>query len=375
MPDRQVLISSDSHIMERPELWVERLSEPFRERLPAELQPQALAGRAAAPEPEPTGAPVARRSHRGHAGAGTDRNKRVAEMDRDGISAEVIYPTKASQIFRMEDAELQEACFRAYNDELLDYCSVAPDRLYGLGLISVYNVDNAIKELERCRTAGMVGASVWMTPHPDLPFSRSDHYDRFWAAAQDFEAPISLHAQTGFDGQSTVSRANRPQAGAKSYVRTAVNKRIDLATDALLDLVYDGTLERYPRLRIVIAECEIGWLPTYLTEWDLNTRRFSEFFEGDIEPHMSLAPSEYFARQIYATFLEDEVGAHSLSWWKTGQENCMWSTDFPHSRTSWPYSRELIKEELGFLPQGTITKIVHDNVIRLYGLEVPEQAA
>ena len=85
-----------------------------------------------------------------------------------------------------------------------------------------------------------------------------------------------------------------------------------------------------------------------------------------------MLPSEYFARQIYATFLDDEVGGHALEWWEAGQNNCMWSTDFPHSRTSWPNSRELLEQEIGFLPDDVIKKVVEDNAIRLYDLKVPK---
>lgn len=371
----RVLISPDSHIIERSELWTERLPDPFKDRLPAEYRPRPRRQRdepsASAPAAEQGGASADRRSNTPIFGAGIDPNKRIPEMERDGLTAEVLYCTQAMQMFHLEDAPLQEACFRAYNDELLDYISVAPDRLYGIGLISVYNIENAVKELERVRKAGLVGAMVWMTPHHELPFSRSDHYERFWAAAQDLGVPVSLHINTGFDFISLTPHEKR--GGAKGYVRAAVNERIQLAADALLDLIFSGTFERYPRLKIVIAECEICWIPTYLQQWDFNIRRYSE--RGAVEPKLSLMPSEYFARQIYATFLEDEVGGHSLEWWKAGQENCMWSTDFPHSRTSWPHSRELLEKEIGFLPEEVIQKVVHDNAIRLYGLKIPEPVA
>jgi predicted TIM-barrel fold metal-dependent hydrolase len=369
----RVLISPDSHIIERPELWVERLPEKFRDELPDEYRPRPARqnGGEAKALPRQSGASADRRSNTPIFGAGIDPNKRVGEMEQDGLTAEVLYCTKAMQMFHLEDEDLQEACFRAYNDELHEYCSVARDRIYGIGLISLYNIDHAIKELQRCRNAGMVGAMVWMTPHPDLPFSRSEHYERFWAAAQDLNMPVSLHINTGWDFISLTPHEKR--GGAKGYVRAAVNERIELAADALLDLIFTGTFERYPRLKIVIAECEICWLPTYLQQWDFNIRRYSE--RGPVEPKMSLMPSEYFARQIYATFLEDEVGGHSLEWWKAGQENCMWSTDFPHSRTSWPHSRELLEKEIGFLPEPIIQKVVHDNAIRLYGLKIPEPVA
>src|SRR5690242_16922703 len=121
----RVLISPDSHIIERPELWVERLSEPFKERLPEEYRPrpprQGNGGAPPTPAVEQGGASADRRSNTPILGAGIDPNKRIPEMERDGLTAEVLYCTKAMQMFHLEDAPLQEACFRAYNDELVDY--------------------------------------------------------------------------------------------------------------------------------------------------------------------------------------------------------------------------------------------------------------
>jgi predicted TIM-barrel fold metal-dependent hydrolase len=247
-----VLIDSDSHVRESPELWVERLPAAFRDRAPR-----------FSPEEAPPGA--------------TDSTFRIPEMEQDGVFATVLYTSKGMNMFHMEDAALQEACFRVYNDWLTEYCSVAPDRLYGIGLISAYNIDNALKELEHCRKAGMAGAMVWMTPPPSLPFSRADHYDRLWAAAQEMDIPINLHVNTGFDHISlyggsdprSSSRAADPDTtpeqaqreGMWEYCHAAVNERTENVSNALLELIFAGVLDRYPRLRLVLAETEIGWLP------------------------------------------------------------------------------------------------------------------
>ena len=183
----EVLISADSHVMESPDLWNERLPGEFRD---------------AAPDFSDGG-----ESLRGHPG-GSNPNERVNEMEADGVSAEVLYPTLGLRLFGIEDRKLQEACCRIYNDWLLEYCEAAPDRLVGVGLIPTFDVDYAIGELERCRKAGLRGAEVWQTPYPEASFA-SDHYDRLWAAAQDLEVPVSLHISTG-------PRPRRGPAGAET---------------------------------------------------------------------------------------------------------------------------------------------------------------
>ena len=113
------------------------------------------------------------------------------DMEQDGVSAEVLYPSLGLGLYCIEDAEFQEALFRTYNDWLIDYCQKVPDRLYGIALISMYNIEHAITEMERCKKQGVVGTMIWQVPDPKLPFT-SEHYERFWAASQDLELPIHL---------------------------------------------------------------------------------------------------------------------------------------------------------------------------------------
>ena len=172
-----VIISSDSHVMEPVDLWKKGVPEKYRADAP--LFPPHKVGE----------------GFQHHAG-GWDPHARIKEMEKDGLSAEVLYPTLMLDLFALDDAGMQEACFRVYNDWLAAYCSVDTNRLIGVPAIPVYNIDVGIKELERCRKAGLKGAIIWQAPHPDLPF-HSSHYDKFWAAAQDLDTPVSLHILTG----------------------------------------------------------------------------------------------------------------------------------------------------------------------------------
>ena len=169
----EVLISSDSHVIEPAGLWKENLPKAFRDLVPD------LGG-----------------ARRNDAPGGMDKSERVNEMTRDGVSAEVLYPTHGLKTLVLGDRDLEEACARVYNDWLMDYCSAAPDRLIGLALLSTYRIEAAVAELERCRNGGMAGVMVWQVPAPELPFT-SRHYDPLWARAQDLDMPISLHILSG----------------------------------------------------------------------------------------------------------------------------------------------------------------------------------
>jgi hypothetical protein len=92
---------------------------------------------------------------------GWDPIERQGDMVTDGVAAEVLYPSLGLGLYCVEDAALQEGLFRTYNDWIIEYCQKVPDRLYGVALISMYNVDHAIAEMERCKKQGVVGTMIW----------------------------------------------------------------------------------------------------------------------------------------------------------------------------------------------------------------------
>ena len=332
-----VIISADSHVMEPVDLWKKGVPEKYRDAAP--LYP-----------PHKLGEGFQQRE------GGWDPNARITEMEIDGLSAEVLYPTLLLKLYALHDAGLQEACFRVYNDWLIDYCSVARDRLIGVAAISLYDVDHAVTELERCRRAGLRGAVIWQAPHPDLPF-HSKHYDRFWAAAQDLEAPVSMHILTGHSYHA------KERKGIEHY-RGSVNLKLMDVVNALFDFIFYGVLERHPGLKLVAVENESGWLPFMVQQWDYYYRRF----RAVNPPPITKAPGEYVREQVYSCFFNDSVCGRSLEWW--GADNLMWSNDFPHPNSTWPNSLEVIRRDLGHLPVETQRKVLAENVCRLYGLDM-----
>jgi predicted TIM-barrel fold metal-dependent hydrolase len=337
----EILVSGDSHVTEAPDFWVNNLPSQFKDQAPA------FGGR-----------PNDAKAKDGRPG-GSDPHARLEEMQVDGVSAEVLYPTYALRLFGLDDARLQEACFRLYNDWLIEYCQVNVNRLVGVPCIAIYDVDHAVKELERCRKAGLQGALIWQAPHPDLPF-HSDHYDRFWDAAQALDAPISLHILTGHNYSKTLDTRT-----IESY-RGSVNLKTADAADGLFEFIFYGVLERFPGLKLVVVENEIGWLPFMLQQWDYYYHRFVKVNP----PPITMQPSAYFDRQIYASFFNDAVGTQLLAHW--GQDNCMWSNDYPHANSTWPHSRDVIARHLGHLPADVRAKLVRGNCLKLYQLAVPE---
>src|SRR6266567_7873238 len=180
-------ISADSHMAEPPDLWETRLPGQFRDRAPH------------FPNVKPY------ESFQHIRAGGWDPHERLRDQAYDGISAEVLFPTLGYASYAVGDRELEEACVRVYNDWLTEFCSVAPDRFWGLGMISLWNIDNGIKELERCKRAGMRGAAIGLCPAVELPYS-DDHYDRFWSACEDLGMSLNLHINSGPGAKQAESR-------------------------------------------------------------------------------------------------------------------------------------------------------------------------
>ena len=329
------IISADSHIQEPEDLWVKNLPPSLKGRYPT----------------------FPKRNSPGEKPGGWDPKARISEMETDGVSAEVLYPTLGLRLFAMEDAECQEACFKIANDWMIDYCKVTPGRLIGIPMISLYNIKNAIKELERCKQAGMVGCLIWQVPPEHLSF-KTDYYDPFWEAAAELNMPVNLHILTGFN----YSRFERK--GLDTY-KTAVNDKVNDAANTLFDLVFTGVLARFPKLKLVYVENECAWLPFYQHEWD---KYYTRFKTKVPLPFMKKLPGEYIDEQVYATFFSDPCGGQLMN--RFGQDTFMWSNDYPHAASPWPHSRDVIAAELGHLPKEVLRKVVRENVIKLYNLKI-----
>jgi predicted TIM-barrel fold metal-dependent hydrolase len=371
------LISSDSHVSEPPDLWVERIDTKYRDRAPRVMlnpegqegaylvyegyPPHNLAiGLRAGRTPEELAAFLKTGTYADARPGGWDPAQRLPDMELDGVEAEVLYTTLGFRLFWLKDAELQRACFRVYNDWLAAYCSYAPKRLKGLALISLYDPKEGARELERCAQLGLKGAMIWCSPPADQPYSLKS-YDPFWAAAQDLDMPVSLHAITGME-RIPWEYSPEKRAMRQTVTPHEIEKSFSI-------LILSGVLERFPRLKIVSAENNCGWLPYYLQRMDRGFARFGP--SGTVTPwptKLTLRPSEYFRRQMYCTFIDDSFGVASRHW--IGVDNVMWSSDYPHTASTWPHSRDIIERDFKDVSEVEKRKIVRENVAQLYGFDL-----
>jgi predicted TIM-barrel fold metal-dependent hydrolase len=194
---------------------------------------------------------------------------------------------------------------------------------------------------------------IWCSPPESQPYS-SDIYDPFWAAAQELKMPVSLHAITGMGMESQYNWGER-------YMRaTVLSHEVEKSFSVL---IFSGVLDRFPQLQIVSAENNIGWLPYYLQRMDraFERQRVSAGFTN------KLKPSEYFQRQMWATYIDDFVGVASRHF--IGVDKLMWSSDYPHQASTWPHSQEVVARDFKDASADDKFKITRANAARLYGFD------
>jgi predicted TIM-barrel fold metal-dependent hydrolase len=265
-------------------------------------------------------------------------------MDGDGIAIAVLYATSAlffgplDPIEALRDVEFVAACQRAYNDWLSEYCRAHPDRLFGMAAVPLQDVDLAVAEAERA--IGQLGLKgVFIRPSAYLGELPLNHraYDRFWAACQDLDVPVSLHPAVHTDtagacrkfglvrehpNLSVTNGAIDDEHGG-SALGQAVGNTVDMIV-SLGRLLMGGVCERFPRLRLIFLESGGGWCPTQLERMDEQVEAYSA--EGRA---LSVLPSEYFRRQCYISFDPGEWNL-AASARHIGADRILWASDYPH---------------------------------------------
>jgi predicted TIM-barrel fold metal-dependent hydrolase len=275
---------------------------------------------------------------------------RLQDMDRDGLAASVVYGP-LSLGFPIADPELQTACHAAWNDWAVEeFNAAAPDRLCALAFLPGHSPEAAAAELERCAALGHRGA-ILDAFRVDLG---DPAWDRLWAAAEHTGLPISFHINGGISPRLSY-RIGKWQSAAYA---TLLPMQLD---EPLATMVFSGALERHPGLRLVLAESGIGWLPYFLTRMDGEWEELGSRL--DYAP--SVPPSELVRRQVILTFEQEPLAERFIP--LIGAASCMWASDYPHTDSTFPNSRQAIEDSLGTLPDADLRRITATNCADLYG--------
>ena len=394
--ERIPVIDTDSHVTEPPDLWEKRLPSKWADVMPrVELDTErgmeywrigdrrvsaawqfSVAGyhefMPAHPKVQDEVDPSM-----------YDPVARARKLDEFGIAAQVLYPNILGfflqNLMQLPDPAFKVACVQAYNDFLAEWADAAPGRFIPVMALPFWDVDASVQEMHRCIDLGHRGILFANAPErAGMPRMRDPHWDPIYATAQDMGISVNFHV--GFGVTAPPRDRDRPSLFPDGDERRHGDARADFVkftvlglmsnSNAIVDLCLSGLLERFPRLNFVSVESGFGYVPYVLETMDwqwLNTGAARSYPER-------LMPSEYFRRQVYATFWFEKKALLPLI--EDLQDNVMFESDFPHPTCLAPgpasytdSARNVIEQNLVSLPDPVLRKVLYENAARVYGIE------
>ena len=386
------LISADSHVNEPPEAWA-RVQKQYGERAPRVVKdPRGV--------PKGTwllidGLPPVGLSHyskglvvgKNHGISEVEQEKhfetirfnenfryedypggwepaaRLRDQDTDGIEAEILFSSAVRQLYSIADEPFQRAIFRSYNAWLQEFCSHNPERLIGLPILSILDIEHAVADIGEYSKAGFRGVQI-PTRIKDSGYYEAK-YEPIWAALEETGMIVNVHT-SATQGVARKHYEGPRDVDPKKQSLGLANKQAP-AQQFLGNLILSGVFDRHPRLKVVCAEFDVGWVANLVQQVDYWFGRANTY---DAEKNINKQPpSAYFKSNAFFTYQDDRAGV--LTTPVFGADNFLWASDYPHGVTTWPNSQATVERNCAGIDPAVKRKLNRDNVAKLYGLIQP----
>jgi predicted TIM-barrel fold metal-dependent hydrolase len=377
------LFSVDDHIMEPAHLWTSRVAQKFQGRAPHVIEdPEtgvtdwtwegghrvstglyAVAGK----PPEEWGGQVPIGFKDMIPGC-YDPKQRAKDFLSNGIYATAAFPTLAgfggTTFASFEDKELASACVEAYNDFIIDeWCTSGPKGLFVPMIIGkTWDVDGTVKEMERCAKKGAVSIAWMENPHGmGMPSYWTDHWDRFWACAQDLDFPVCMHIGTG----GTIPMPS-PEAPDTLFISLSYVA----AMSASMNLAMSQVCRKFDKLKLVFSEGGLGWLPAAMERADFQWTK-----HGAWTKLTGTLPSEIIKKNMYFCMIQEPWAFHSKDVRDAvGEDHIFWECDYPHADTPWPNTQFWAKEMFDGVDPAVSEKAQYKNAERVFNWKICDPA-
>ena len=372
------LISSDNHVNEPRDLFTSRAPKHLVDKVPRVLQ-----GKDGGEGWSSDGAPP-KRTYGLEAMAGFARNEyrmsglrfdqlrkgnydgaeHLKDMDIDGIYASTTYPGFGASLYVHPDKEVALACFKIYNDWILDEFQAADStRLCGLALAPTeIGIAETAEEIKRVAKKGC--RAMYIPGSPLMPYNHPTHYEPLWQAASEHGITLCMHRNHGGPPDKTdwdFFQQDKVSIGG-------IVTRYFSAVRPFSYLIFSGLFDRYPDLKLVGAEVDCGWVPFWVQtlshHWEIQKSWFPVKLKRD--------PAEFIGKNIFTTNVDDYVGYDLI---KTGlfpylSSMTMFSSDYPHSATIWPNSRQVANKMIDGMKPADARKALSENAVRVFGFKL-----
>jgi predicted TIM-barrel fold metal-dependent hydrolase len=285
---------------------------------------------------------------------------RLRDQDVDGVQAEILFSSAVRQLYSITDEPFQRAIFRSYNAWLQEFCSYNPNRLLGLAILSILNIEHTVTDIDEYAKRGFRGVQI-PTRIRDSGYYEPK-YEPMWAALEETGMIVNVHT-SATQGIARKHYEGPRDVDPKKQSLGLANKQAP-AQQFLGNLILSGVFDRHPKLKVVCAEFDVGWVANLVQQVDYWFGRASTY---DAERNINkLAPSAYFKTNAFFTYQDDRAGV--LTTPVFGADNFLWASDYPHGVTTWPNSQATVDRNCAGIDPAVKRKLNRENVAKLYGL-------
>jgi predicted TIM-barrel fold metal-dependent hydrolase len=295
-----------------------------------------------------------------------DPKARVADQEMNHVEVSLCFPTLprfCGQTFtEANDRDLGLACVKAYNDWMVEeWCGDSDGALIPLIIIPLWDAELAAAEVRRNAERGVHAVCFSEVPaHLGLPSIHSGFWNPFFAACEETETTINMHI-----GSSSRMPATSPDAPTAVAASLSFNN----AMASMSDWLFSGNLVTYPSLKLAYSEGQIGWIPYILERVDDVWSEHRAW--GGVKDLIPEPPSSYYYRNMFGCFFRDQHGIDSLD--KVGVDNITFETDYPHTDSTWPNTKEVATELMLGVADEDVYKIMRGNAIRMLALDLDRE--
>ncbi|MGI8937684.1 MAG: amidohydrolase family protein [Iamia sp.] len=292
-----------------------------------------------------------------------DPKARVADQEMNHVEASLCFPSFprfCGQTFTEHpDKEMGLACVKAYNDWMVEeWCGDSDGALIPLIIVPLWDAELAAAEVRRNAERGVHAVCFSEVPaHLGLPSIHSGEWDPFFAACEDTETTINMHIG---------SSSRMPATSGDAPVAVAASLSFNNAMASMTDWLFSGNLVKFPNLTLAYSEGQIGWIPYILERVDDVWREHRAW--GGVKDLIPEPPSTYYYKNIFGCFFRDKHGVDSLD--IVGVDNITFETDYPHTDSTWPHTREVATGLMEGVPEEAVYKIMRGNAIRMLHLDL-----
>jgi predicted TIM-barrel fold metal-dependent hydrolase len=282
---------------------------------------------------------------------------RIRELAEDGIDRELAFPNAVLALFHYPDKSLRERVFRIYNEHIADLQERSKGHFYGVGLINWWDPKGTRSTLEELKSLGLKTFLLPLNPGKDDEGNIYDYgstdMDAVWDEIEAAGIPVSHHI--GETPPKTPCQHNSVVVGMM------VN--VDSFREQFAKYVFSGILDRHPSLKIGWFEGGIAWVPTALQDAEHMLASYRHMFNHELSHDVR----HYWSEHMCASFMVDTLGLELID--KIGEDNVMWSSDYPHNESTFGYSEKSLKTVVDAVGQEAATKIVSTNIKNFLGVE------